>query len=115
MRNYSDLFGIIFGPGVKHFVNIAQAIQLIAVLGFLILLNGQGISQMAYGPEGSYPGICFVACLIIFTVAGFGIGQIRTLQRYSGLANFAVFINLLVVLIVCVFSTDFTLPLPALS
>ncbi|KAK8098566.1 uncharacterized protein PG998_014052 [Apiospora kogelbergensis] len=100
MRNYSDLFGIIFGPGVKHFVNIAQAIQLIAVLGFLILLNGQGISQMAYGPEGSYPGICFVACLIIFTVAGFGIGQIRTLQRYSGLANFAVFINLLVVLIV---------------
>ncbi|KAK7976525.1 hypothetical protein PG989_014988 [Apiospora arundinis] len=100
MRNYADVFHRIFGTGMKHFVNIAQAIQLIAVLGFLILLNGQGISQMAQGPEGSYAGICFVACLIIFTVAGFVIGQVRTLQKYSWLANFAVFINLLVVFIV---------------
>ncbi|KAK8069401.1 transmembrane amino acid transporter protein-domain-containing protein [Apiospora phragmitis] len=100
MRNFADIFYRIFGAGMKHFVNIAQAVQLIAVLGFLILLNGQGISQMAYGPSNSYPGICFVACLVIFTVAGFAIGQIRTLQKYSWLANLAVFLNLLVVFIV---------------
>ncbi|KAK7943123.1 oligopeptide transporter protein [Apiospora aurea] len=99
MRNYADIFHRVFGPGMKHFVNITQAIQLIAVLGFVILLNGQGIAQMAYGPDGSYPGICFIACLVIFTVAGFVIGQVRTLQRYSWLANLAVFINILVVFI----------------
>ncbi|KAK8084681.1 hypothetical protein PG997_005952 [Apiospora hydei] len=100
MRNYADIFHRVFGPGMKHFVNITQAVQLIAVLGFVILLNGQGIAQMAYGPDGSYPGICFIACLVIFTVAGFVIGQVRTLQRYSWLANLAVFINILVVFIV---------------
>ncbi|KAK8053561.1 transmembrane amino acid transporter family protein [Apiospora saccharicola] len=100
MRNLADIFYRIFGPGMKHFVNVAQAIQLIAVLGFLILLNGQGISQMAYGPDGSYPGICFVACLVIFTVAGFFISQVRSLQKFSWLANIGVFINLLTVFIV---------------
>lgn len=55
---------------------------------------------MAYGPDGTYPGICFAACLVIFTVAGFVIGQVRTLQKYSWLANLAVFINLLTVFIV---------------
>ncbi|KAK7931824.1 hypothetical protein PG985_002536 [Apiospora marii] len=100
MRNFADIFYRVFGPGMRHFVNIAQAIQLIAVLGFLILLNGQGISQMAYGPDGSYPGICFVACLVIFTVAGFVIGQVRSLQKYSWLANVSVLLNLLVVFIV---------------
>lgn len=44
MWNFADIFYRVFGPGMKHFVNIAQAIQLIAVLDFLILLNGQGIS-----------------------------------------------------------------------
>ncbi|KAK8130884.1 hypothetical protein PG984_007322 [Apiospora sp. TS-2023a] len=100
MRNFADIFYRIFGSGMKHFVNIAQAIQLIAVLGFLILLNGQGISQMAYGPDGSYPGICFVACLVIFTVAGFFISQVRSLQKFSWLANIGVLINLLTVFIV---------------
>lgn len=64
----------------------------------LILGNGQSISQISKGPNGG-AGICFVACLIIFMAAGFVLGQIRTLQRFSWIANLAVWVNLLIIFI----------------
>ena len=65
----------------------------------MILSNGQAISQISQGPNGG-PGICFVLCLVIFMLAGFVLGQIRTLQRFSWAANIAVFLNLLTIFIV---------------
>lgn len=65
----------------------------------LILSNGQSISQISKGPNGG-PGVCFVACLIIFMIAGFFLGQIRTLQRFSWIANISVWLNVLIMIIV---------------
>ena len=104
IRNFADVFDRLFGPAMRHFVNVAQTVQLVVVLGFIILLNGQGIAQMVRGPPGGGApdrrGLCFIACLVIFCVAGFVVSQVRTLQRFAWLANVGVFFNLLVVLIV---------------
>ncbi|OTB16827.1 hypothetical protein K445DRAFT_311273 [Daldinia sp. EC12] len=99
IRNYADIFLRLFGPGMKHFVNVAQAIQLVMVLGVVILINGQAISQMSYGVNGDSKGLCFIVCLLVFTLAGCLVAQIRTLQRLGWLAHFAVWLSLLTVFI----------------
>ena len=40
VRNFADVFGRLFGPAMRHFVNVAQTVQLVVVLGFIVLLNG---------------------------------------------------------------------------
>jgi hypothetical protein len=94
MKSYADCFFRVYGSWARHGVNILQAIQLLFTVSILILSNGQSISQVSKG------SICFIACLVIFMSAGLVIGQIRTLQRFGWLANFAVWINLLIIFIV---------------
>ncbi|KAF9877246.1 transmembrane amino acid transporter [Colletotrichum karsti] len=98
LKGYGDLYFRVFGTWARHLVNFAQALQLMLFVGVLILGSGQSISQISKGSNGG-AGICFVACLIIFMVAGFVLGQIRTLQRFSWIANMSVWINLLVLFI----------------
>jgi small-conductance mechanosensitive channel len=94
MKSYADCFFRVYGRWARHGVNILQAIQLLFTVSILILSNGQSISQVSKG------SICFIACLVIFMAAGMVVGQIRTLQRFGWLANFAVWINLLILFIV---------------
>lgn len=94
MRNYAQAFFRIWGRWSMHFVNVGQALQLLLTVSVLILASGQAISQMTQGVS-QVGGVCFIACLIIFTIAGFLLGQIRTLQRFSWLANFSVWLNIL--------------------
>ena len=54
--------------------NILQSLQLIFNVAIIVLGNGQGLSQIAKFK------ICFSVCLIIWTVAGMLIGQVKTLQ-----------------------------------
>ncbi|KAL1868424.1 hypothetical protein VTK73DRAFT_3690 [Phialemonium thermophilum] len=93
LRTYADVFFRLFGPWARHAVNAAQALQLLLLLSVLILSSGQSIAQMSKGPGGGV-AFCFVACLLVFMIAGFLVGQIRTLQRLGWLANFAVWVNL---------------------
>ncbi|KAM0128237.1 hypothetical protein ACHAP3_008458 [Botrytis cinerea] len=92
-KSFADLFFRVFGPWARHGINVAQCIQLLFTVSILILSNGQSISQIAKG------NLCFVACLIVFMAAGMILGQIRTLQRFGWLANFAVWINVLIIFI----------------
>lgn len=46
------------------------------------------------------PGLCFIVCVLVFALAGMVVGQIRTLQKFSWLANFSVWINLITMIIV---------------
>ncbi|POS75708.1 transmembrane amino acid transporter [Diaporthe helianthi] len=94
VRNYADLFLRCFGPSSGYFVHVAQAVQLLMIIAFLILLNGQAISQISQ-VNGTGPGLCFIVCVLVFALAGMVVGQIRTMQRFSWLANFSVWINLL--------------------
>ncbi|PMD61953.1 amino acid transporter-like protein [Hyaloscypha bicolor E] len=93
MKSYADCFFRVYGRWARHGVNILQAIQLLFTVSILILSNGQAISQV------SKASICFIVCLVIFMAAGMVVGQIRTLQRFGWLANFAVWINLLILFI----------------
>lgn len=52
---------------------------------------------MASGPSGN-GYLCFVVAEVIFMLAGFVLGQIRTLQRLSFLANLAVWLNVVVII-----------------
>lgn len=90
MKSYADCFFRVFGTWARHGVNILQAIQLLFSVSILILGNGQSISQISKG------SLCFIVCLVIFMAAGMIVGQVRTLQRFGWLANFAVWLNLLI-------------------
>jgi len=94
MKSYADCFFRVYGRWARHGVNLLQAIQLLFTVSILILSNGQSISQISKG------NVCFIVCLVIFMAAGMVVGQIRTLQRFGWLANFAVWINLLIIFIV---------------
>ncbi|PQE03234.1 transmembrane amino acid transporter protein [Rutstroemia sp. NJR-2017a BBW] len=93
LKSYGDLFFRVYGVWARHAINILQSIQLLFTVAVLILSNGQSISQIAKG------NLCFIVCLVIFMAAGLLIGQIRTLQRFGWLANFAVWINVLILFI----------------
>lgn len=114
IRNYADLFFRCFGPRSGYFVHVAQAIQLLVIIGFLILLNGQAISQISQ-VNGTGPGLCFIVCVLVFALAGMIIGQIRTLQKFSWLANFSVWINLLTMIIVMALAAHYPPNFAALS
>lgn len=93
MKSFGDTFFRIYGKWARHAVNVLQAVQLLFTVSILILSNGQSISQISKGK------LCFVVCLIVFMAAGMILGQIRTLQRFSWLANFAIWINVLIIFI----------------
>jgi carbon starvation protein CstA len=93
MHSFGEAFYRLFGSWAKHLINILLAFQLLCVVAVLTLWNGQAISQISQGT------ICFVVCLTIFMAAGLIVAQIRTLVRFSWLANFAVWINILVLCI----------------
>ncbi|KAI1848051.1 hypothetical protein JX266_006164 [Neoarthrinium moseri] len=107
IRNYADIFERLFGTRMKHFVNISQVIQLMFVQGLVILISGQSISQMSYGVNGDQPGLCFIVCLLVFTLAGFLVGQIRTLRKVGWLASVSVWFNLLVIILVMVLAAKY--------
>jgi hypothetical protein len=93
MKSYADPFFRIYGKWARHGVNLLQSLQLLLTVSALILGNGQSISQVSKG------NLCFIACLVVFMAAGMILGQIRTLQRFGWLANFAVWLNLLILFI----------------
>ncbi|KAI1073574.1 transmembrane amino acid transporter protein-domain-containing protein [Whalleya microplaca] len=106
LRGYGDYFFRLFGPSARHFINIGQSLQLLLNVSLLVLSNGQSISQISRGSVGDNMGLCFVACMLIFMVAGLILGQIRTLQRLGWLANLSVWMTVTLVLL-CVGSVGY--------
>ncbi|EXJ60239.1 hypothetical protein A1O7_04391 [Cladophialophora yegresii CBS 114405] len=93
LRNYGDLAYRTMGTGARHVVNILQSIQLLLICGQVIIQNGQGISQT------SKFRLCYAVCVILFVIAGFFMGQVRTLRNFGIFSMIAVGINLLVIFI----------------
>lgn len=98
LKTYGDIAFRTMGKYARHAVNILQSVQLFFNVGILILSDGQSIYQISEGPN-SGKGICFVVCNLIFTIAGFLVGQIRTLQRFGWIANLAIWLNVTVLII----------------
>ena len=98
MSNYSDIAFRIYGPFARHIVNVLQSVQLFCLVGVIIIGNGQGLYQINCN-------ICYVVCCVIWSVLGMFLGQIRTLQRFGWIANFAVWINVIVMVLTMVVVT----------
>ncbi|ORX48818.1 hypothetical protein DM01DRAFT_1291785 [Hesseltinella vesiculosa] len=94
LRNYADLAGRIFGKTAEHIINVLQCIQLLFNVAVIILGNGQGLSQVAVNGN-----VCFTVLVLIWALAGMFVGQIRSLKNFGWLANFAIWLNLLVIFI----------------
>ena len=92
-RNYGDLAFRTWGTIARHLTNILQALGLLLILGQVTIQYGQNISQV------SKFRLCYIICPLLFVIAGFIMTQIRTLKNYGLVANFAVFLNLLVIFI----------------
>lgn len=93
MKTYGDIAFRVYGPFVRHLVNILQSIQLLCNVGAIIISNGQALSQV------SKFKLCYAICCFVWAVAGFFLGQIRTLQKYGWVANAAIWMNVLIMFI----------------
>ncbi|KAF2152446.1 hypothetical protein K461DRAFT_327932 [Myriangium duriaei CBS 260.36] len=92
-RNYGDLAFRTWGRIARHVLNFLQAIALLLLLGQVVILFGQNISQL------SRFKLCYAVCPLLFVIAGFFLTQIRTLKNYGWVAQLAVYFNLLVIFI----------------
>ena len=92
-RNYGDLAFRTWGTTARYVTNIMQALGLLLILGQVTIQYGQNISQV------SKFRLCYIICPLLFVIAGFFMTQIRTLRNYGLVANFAVWLNLLVIFI----------------
>ncbi|KAK5136104.1 hypothetical protein LTR08_004154 [Meristemomyces frigidus] len=97
LRNYGDLAFRVYGNSARVLCNVLQSFQFFLNVSLLIVGNAQGMGQMVEGVN--HTGyICFIVAEVIFMLAGCILGQIRTLQRLGFLANLAVWLNVLVII-----------------
>jgi hypothetical protein len=94
IRSFGDLGYRLMGPPARHVFNVLQALQLFLNVGLIVISNGEALSQAAKF------NLCFIVCCLVWAIIGFLVGQVRTLQKFGWLANFAVWINL-----ICMFIT----------
>lgn len=62
-------------------------------VSIILISTGEALSQV------SRFKLCYAVCVLVWAIAGFILGQIRTLQKFGFLANFAIWINLLIMFI----------------
>ncbi|KAF9694088.1 hypothetical protein EKO04_007726 [Ascochyta lentis] len=91
--SYSDLAFRIYGSGARYVVLCFQAVQMLLNVAVILISNGESLSQ------ASRFRLCYAVCVVVWAIAGFLFGQIRTLQKFGFLANIAIWINLLIMFI----------------
>lgn len=119
MKTYGDIAFRVYGRPVRHAFNFLQSIrkfaripeppdlvlapldqttltsitlELLCNVGAIIISNGQALSQV------SKFKLCYAICCLVFALAGFFLGQVRTLQKYGWLANAAIWINVFIII-----------------
>ncbi|KAL8711779.1 MAG: hypothetical protein Q9225_007071 [Loekoesia sp. 1 TL-2023] len=93
LRSFGDIAFRVAGKFTRHVMNIVQSVQLLFNVGIIIIQNGQGLSQISKG------SVCFIILCFVWAIAGAIIGQIRTLQKLGWLANLAIWLNVLILII----------------
>ncbi|OAQ74092.1 amino acid transporter [Pochonia chlamydosporia 170] len=93
VKSFGDIGFRVYGTWCRYLFNILQAIQLICNVGAIIISNGEALSEAAKFK------LCYAICCLVWALAGFVLGQIRTLQKFTWLANVAVFLNLTIMFI----------------
>lgn len=91
IKSFGDIGFRLYGWPIRIVFNVLQAIQLVLNVGLIVISNGEALSQAAKFK------LCFAVCCLVWTLAGFLFGQVRTLQKFGWLANAAVWINIIVI------------------
>ena len=91
IKSFGDIGFRLFGWPLRYLFNILQGIQLLLNVGLIIISNGEALSQ------ASKFKLCFAICCLVWALAGFIFGQVRTLQKFGWLANAAVWINIIII------------------
>lgn len=96
IKSYGDMGYRLYGQWLRWLFNALQAVQLILNVGAIVISNGEALSQAAKFR------LCFSICCLVWAIAGFALGQIRTLQKFGFLANAAIWINITVIIVTMV-------------
>lgn len=91
LKTFGDIAFRVYGSLARHLINLLQSIQLLFNVAVIVIGNGQGLYQVN-------SNICYIACCIIWAGLGMILGQIRTLQKFGWIANFAIWINIVVMI-----------------
>ncbi|KUJ08241.1 putative amino acid transporter [Mollisia scopiformis] len=93
IKSYGDMGQRLYGPWLRFIFNVLQALQLVFNVGLIVVSNGEALSQAAKFK------LCFAVCCLVWCLAGFILGQVRTLQKFGWLANAAVWLNVICMII----------------
>ena len=96
IRSYGDMGYRLYGQWLRYLFNVLQGIQLLLNVGIITISNGEALSQAAKFK------LCFAICCLVWAIAGFLFGQVRTLQKFGILANAAIWINIVVMIVTMV-------------
>ncbi|ODV76729.1 uncharacterized protein CANTADRAFT_86508 [Suhomyces tanzawaensis NRRL Y-17324] len=92
LKSYGDLVGRVCGEKIRYAADLLQSLQLLCNVAVIVLGNGQGLSQVTKGKG------CYTILILVWALAGMIVGQIRTLQKFGFLANFAIWLNVFVII-----------------
>ena len=99
VKTYGDIAFRVYGQTVRHGVVFLQSFQLVFNVGIIVVINGQSLSQMvAKGPNLDQNGACFIVLCFVWAISGMLLGQIRTLAKLGHLANFAFWLNVIIII-----------------
>jgi hypothetical protein len=87
--SFGDPFFRLYGPGARHFVNIAQGVQMFLTVAAVLLGQTSIIAQLA----GSL-NLCYVVCGIIALIVSMASGYMRSLKHLGWFCNLSVWINI---------------------
>ena len=93
LKTYGDIAFRVYGTWARHSLNFLQTVQLLCNVGVIVIQNGQSLSQV------SNFKLCYAICCLVWAIAGMLVGQVRTLQKYGFIANFAIWLNVLIIFI----------------
>ena len=92
--SFGDPFLRLYGPGMRHFINFMQSLQMFLSVAVVLLGNTGIIAQL-----GGNANLCYVVCGIISLVVGMASGYMRSLKHLGWFCNLSVWINIVTFLI----------------
>ncbi|KAJ5698420.1 hypothetical protein N7462_000425 [Penicillium macrosclerotiorum] len=95
--SFGDPFLRLYGPRMRHFINFMQSLQMFLSVSVVLLGNTGIIAQL-----GGSANLCYVVCGIISLVVSMASGYMRSLKHLGWFCNFAVWINIVTFIIICV-------------
>ena len=100
--SFGDHVFRLFGPKTRHFINVAQALQMFLSVAVLQLGQTNVLAQLAANTS-----LCYVVAGVIILVVGMASGYLRSLKHLSWLSNFCIWLNVICFIIVCVAAARF--------